>query len=166
MYMVFALKNKHGVLETWFLQFTLHLQDPDLLICSFSSSQSFPSYTWLIFFVSFFLLTVLVLCLFHCLLSTFLNINWLILGGGVLNGNAHAIVTALGMNQANQNSNKCTSAASHHRSHKTSHLKGVYSYEGSSCIPPGKPASSSPKCLNQCCVPGNKDEELEICVWS
>lgn len=54
MYMVFALKNKHGVLETCFLQFTLHLQDPELLICSFSSSQSFPSYTWLIFFLSLF----------------------------------------------------------------------------------------------------------------
>lgn len=87
-------------------------------------------------------------------------------GGGVQNGNARIIATDMGISQVNQNDDKCSLAASHDTNQKATHLKGVYSYEGSSCIPPGKPASSSPKCLNQCCVPGNKDEDLEICVWS
>jgi len=45
---------------------------------------------------------------------------------------------------ANQKGDNCSLAASHDMKQKGSHLKDVYSYAGSSCIPPGKPASSAP----------------------
>jgi len=56
-------------------------------------------------------------------------------GGGVQNGNARIIATDMGISQVNQNDDKCSLAASHDTNQKATHLKGVYSYEGSSCIP-------------------------------
>jgi len=70
---------------------------------------------------------------------------------------------------ASQSSDKCSLAASQAEKQKSKNLMGGYGHGRSSCIPPGKPAcsSSSLKCL---CTDthnmGNKQEELEICVWS
>lgn len=49
----------------------------------------------------------------------------------------------LGISQANQNSDKFSIAAFCDMSQKTSRLKGLYSYGGSSYIPLGKHASST-----------------------
>lgn len=58
------------------------------------------------------------------------------LGSGVQNGNAHTIATDWGIRQANQNSDKCSLAASHDMSQKASHLNDICSYGESSCILP------------------------------
>jgi len=90
------------------------------------------------------------------------------LGGGVQSVNAHAIAPNWGISQANHSSNNCSLAASQADSQKANHLKGVSGYGGSFCTTPGKPACSitSLKCLyTNACSMGNKEEELEICVW-
>lgn len=76
--------------------------------------------------------------------------------------------TDSGISQANKNSDKSSLHISYDISQKASHLKGVYSYEGPSCIPIGKPTSSAPFSFLKCfCINahsmGNK-QELEICM--
>jgi len=70
---------------------------------------------------------------------------------------------------ANQSTDKCSLVASQVERQKSNHVKGGYGYGKSSCTPPGKPACSitSLKCLYiNARSMGNKQEELEICVWS
>lgn len=57
------------------------------------------------------------------------------LGGEVQNGIAYIIATDRGISQVNQSNDNCSLAASHDTSQKATHPKGVYSYEGSPCIP-------------------------------
>lgn len=89
----------------------------------------------------------------------------------VWNGNACAIATDCRISQANPSSDTCSLAASHDMTQKASHLKGVCSYGGFSCIPLGKLASSaffsSMKGLyTNACRMGNKQKVLEIFVHS
>jgi len=68
-----------------------------------------------------------------------------------------------------QSNDKYSLAASQFENQRTNHLKCGYGYGGSSCTPPGKPAcsSSSPKShYTNAHSMGNKQEGLDICVWS
>jgi len=70
---------------------------------------------------------------------------------------------------ANQSSDKCSSVTSQAEKQKTNNLKAGHGHGSSSYTPPAKPAcsSSSLKCLyTNAHSMGNKQEELEICVWS
>jgi len=90
-------------------------------------------------------------------------------GGEGQRHNAQAISSGWGINVANQISGKSSLATSQIEKQKTNNLKGGYGYSRSSCTPPGKHACSitSLKCLyTNACSMGNKQEELEVCVWS
>ena len=63
-------------------------------------------------------------------------------GGRVRRPSAPAIASNWGMSQANQNGDKCSSAAPQAEKQKANHLKGGYGHGGSSCTPPGRPARS------------------------
>lgn len=47
------------------------------------------------------------------------------LGGGLHNGNAHAIAVNWGMSQGNSKTSECSSVASTDKSQKASHLKSM-----------------------------------------
>jgi len=91
------------------------------------------------------------------------------LGGGGQSHNAQAIPSGWGLSVTNQSRDKYSSAVSQAEKQKTNNLKEGHGHGRSSCTPPGKTAclSSSLKCLyTNACSMGNKQEELEICLWS
>jgi len=91
------------------------------------------------------------------------------LGGGVQSHNAQASSSGWGLSVANKSNNKYSLAASQINNKKTNHLKGGYDYGGSSCTPLGITVCSitSLKYLHtNAHIIGNKQEELQICVWS
>jgi len=89
-------------------------------------------------------------------------------GGGGQSHNAQAIPSSWGLSVANQSSDKCSSAVFQAEKQQTNNLKGGHGRGRSACTAQGKSAclSSSLKSLyTNACSMGNKQEELEICVW-
>ena len=96
-------------------------------------------------------------------------LNWSTCGGAGQSHNAKDILSGWGIRVANQSSDKCSLAVSQADKQKSNNLKGGHGHGRSSCTPPGKSActSSSLKHLyTNAHSMGNKQEELEICVWS